>query len=383
MKNESKQLADNKKKKSFPWGIIIFYVACLLIGVLLGSVLEKEAFEEFGRIFLPAILFFIISYFLHIIVHEGGHMVFGLATGYRFVSFRVGSLMWEKKKDGQIRFSRFSLAGTGGQCLMAPPAYNDGHYPYRLYNLGGGLANFILSGICGLLLLLNLGEMTELYLAMMMVSGIVLGAMNLIPVKKVNNDGSNLVEIGKSEAARKAFWLQMRVNEEIARGVRMKDMPEEWFARLEENRKNIMVTSVDVLCCNRLMDQMALDEAKEKMLALLHENYLAGVYKNLLIFELSFLELLEGKAAEYTEETNQRQIAAFAKAMKNFPSILRWQYAKALLFDKNRDEAEKIKAAFDKMSKSYPHPCEIEGEKELMQLVDHKAAEAENAPETL
>lgn len=375
MKNQSKQSAESKKKKRIPWGIIIFYGICLLIGVLLGTVLEKEVFEEFGRAFLPAMLFFIIGYLLHIIVHEAGHMVCGLATGYRFVSFRVASLMWEKQKNGKIRFSRFSLAGTGGQCLMAPPAYNEGQYPYRLYNLGGGLANFILSGICGLLLFLNLGDMAKLFLTMMMVSGIVLGAMNLIPIKKVNNDGSNIVEISKSEAARKAFWLQMRVNEEIANGIRMKDMPDEWFQRQEENRKNVMVTSIDVLAANRLMDAQRLDEAEKLMLDLMQEDCMASVYKSLLIFELSFLEMIKGVPGFYTEKTKDAQVAAFAKAMKNFPSVLRWQYAKAKRILKDEAEAERIKAAFDKMAATYPHPCEIEGERELMKLADEDAVQ--------
>ena len=106
MKNEGKQRSEGKKRKRFPWGVVIFYGACLLIGILLGTVLDKEVFEEFSRAFLPAMLFFIIGYLLHIIVHEAGHMVCGLATGYRFVSFRVASLMWEKQKSGKIRFSR-------------------------------------------------------------------------------------------------------------------------------------------------------------------------------------------------------------------------------------------------------------------------------------
>lgn len=38
-----------------------------------------------------------------------------------------------------------TLAGTGGQCLMSPPEYNGGSYPYVWYNLGGVLVNFLLA----------------------------------------------------------------------------------------------------------------------------------------------------------------------------------------------------------------------------------------------
>lgn len=79
---------------------------------------------------------------LQTILHEAGHLVFGLASGYRFVSFRIGSLMWQKD-GGKLRFCRFQLAGTGGQCLMAPPDLTNGKMPCKLYNLGGALMNLI------------------------------------------------------------------------------------------------------------------------------------------------------------------------------------------------------------------------------------------------
>ncbi len=72
-----------------------------------------------------------LAIFLQIILHEAGHLLFGLLTGYRFSSFRIGSFMWILQ-DGKIRFKRFSLAGTGGQCLLLPPPMVDGKMPYVL-----------------------------------------------------------------------------------------------------------------------------------------------------------------------------------------------------------------------------------------------------------
>lgn len=45
----------------------------------------------------------------------------------------------------------------------------------------------------------------------------------------VNNDGRNALELSRSEEATRAFWIQMKVNEQIAKGLRLKDMPDEWF----------------------------------------------------------------------------------------------------------------------------------------------------------
>lgn len=85
-----------------------------------------------------------IAMLIQIIVHEAGHLVFGLISGYKFSSFRIFSFMWVKE-DGKMRLKRLSIAGTGGQCLMSPPDMVDGRIPVVLYNLGGSLMNVIVS----------------------------------------------------------------------------------------------------------------------------------------------------------------------------------------------------------------------------------------------
>lgn len=369
-------MAETKKQKSKKqiMGIIVWFACCIAIGVALGITLAKSNVELSDEMLLSCFIGFLVWMYLHIIFHEGGHLLCGLMTGYTFVSFRVGSFMWEKQKDGKIHFCRFSMAGTGGQCLMGPPEYSDGKFPYVLYNLGGGLVNILLAVIGILLLILQpMADWLKGFLGAMAFNGIFIGAMNLIPIRKLNNDGSNIAEISKSRAAKKAFWLQMRMNQEAAMGVRLKDMPAEWFETITENRKNIMVTSIEVFSANRMMDQMELDAAEEKMVRLMKEDYLAGIYKNLMVFELSTLELLKGEKGVYTNKTEDPKLQQFEKAMKKYPSILRWQYVKAKLLDLDAEKAEKIRMAFEDMSKTYPHPCELESERQLMQMADEKA----------
>lgn len=65
-----------------------------------------------------------VGVLVQIVLHEGGHLAAGLATGYGFVSFRIGSVML-LKKDGRLQFCRYQLAGTGGQCLLAPPPWRE------------------------------------------------------------------------------------------------------------------------------------------------------------------------------------------------------------------------------------------------------------------
>lgn len=102
---------------------------------------ETGMLETVG-VSLLAILILLFSIFLQVLLHEGGHLVCGLATGYRFVSFRIFNLTFIRK-DGKLCIKRFSLAGTGGQCLLTPPERPLEDIPTTLYNLGGVLANLL------------------------------------------------------------------------------------------------------------------------------------------------------------------------------------------------------------------------------------------------
>lgn len=87
-----------------------------------------------------------LGIFLQLTIHEAGHLVFGLKSGYRFSSFRIGSFMWLKEND-KIVSRKLRLAGTGGQCLMVPPQMQDGKIPVILYNLGGSIMNLVASAV--------------------------------------------------------------------------------------------------------------------------------------------------------------------------------------------------------------------------------------------
>ena len=76
----------------------------ILVGVAVGLAFsELRAASQFDNYFFIVELAFafIVAYFANIIVHEGGHLVCGLLSGYGFSSFRIGSLMLVKI-DGKL-----------------------------------------------------------------------------------------------------------------------------------------------------------------------------------------------------------------------------------------------------------------------------------------
>lgn len=365
-----------KQKKKPQWGLILYFVCCIAAGVVGGTLLAENDVDIELMDMLAAFVLLVVSLYAHIILHEAGHMLCGLATGYGFVSFRIGSVMWEKGDDGRVGRFRYALAGTGGQCLMSPPEYNGGSFPYVWYNLGGVLVNFLLAALSGLVLALcPVGKWVSMGLWMLLATGVFLGVINVMPVPggKLTNDGSNLLAISRSAGARRAFWLQMKINQQQSLGIRLKDMPEEYFAPFPEaERKNLMVAAMGVFAASRELDGLHLDKAEQHMRALMADAATPEIYRKMMTFDLAWLELVKGQPGDMAARIMDADMRQFAKAMKNHPSILRTQYAQALLQDGDEKKAQAIRAAFDRTAAHYPHPCEIAGERELLALTDKK-----------
>ena len=150
-----------------------------------------------AAVFLAAIL-------VQITLHEAGHLVCGLLSGYRFCSFRVGSLMWMREDGGRLRLRRLRIPGTGGQCLMSPPDMVDGRLPVTLYNFGGALANLLTAVLA--LALYGPARRVPLLAAFLLFLAVIGGftaAMNGIPLRlgNIDNDGRNALSLGHDPAA--------------------------------------------------------------------------------------------------------------------------------------------------------------------------------------
>ena len=373
-----------EKKKSFAVCInntSIPYYRIFTGYFLAASILYlKKTGYTTGEILLSLggiLLILFMSVLLQIILHEAGHLLFGWISGYRFLSFRIGSFMW-LKKDGGIRFARLKIAGTGGQCLMGPPDLTEGKFPYILYNLGGSIINLLSAPIFLMLLfLLASGPFLSVFLILAAAIGIVFALMNGIPLKlaQVNNDGYNVLSLGKNPEALKAFWLQLKVTEQMTKGVRLKDMPDEWFAMPSDKAmKNGIIAAVGVFACNRLMDAMELEKADDTIAELLQmDTGINELHRRLLIVDQVYCELVGKNRQERLSRLLTKQQIRFMKSMKTFPSVLRTEYTYALLKENDNKKASKIKDEFEKMGAYYPYPQEIESERELMELAEQKS----------
>lgn len=379
-------MTDKTKKKKKVWQKYIAIICFMLMGAVCGFLMvtyidkafdgEMSVYEEILHL-CGLLIGMYAAIFIQIIIHEAGHLVFGLLSGYKFSSFRIFSFMWIKEK-GKIRLKRHSVAGTGGQCLMSPPEFVNGKMPVVLYNLGGSLMN-IIAGLIFLGLFFVFSDMpfVSVLFLLLAVIGFIFALMNGVPMRTgtVDNDGYNAFSLTGNSDAMRAFWLQMKISEQVSKGVRLRDMPEEWFTVPDdEAMKNSMVAAVGVFACNRLVDSQKYKEADILAAHLLEiESGMVGLHRNLLICDRIYYELISQNRPDIVDGMLTKEQKKFMKSMKKFPSVLRTEYAYVLLCKKDRAKAEKIKAQFEYLARTYPYPNDIQAERELFDLAEKKA----------
>ncbi len=381
---ETKEMKKTKSKHS-QWRIVVlFMVIGAVCGLAMAAYMLKmeEAGASDFEVLMQAFVLLMGMYaamVVQIIVHEAGHLVFGLLSGYEFNSFRIFSFMWIKK-DGKLQCKRFSLAGTGGQCLMNPPDMADGKMPFALYNMGGSILNVAAAAVFWILSLLTKGIPMLSYICIIFaVVGLGFAIINGVPMHAgpADNDGYNAVSLGKNPAALRSFWIQMKASGLQALGVRLRDMPEEWFELpAEEDMKNASAASIAVFAVSRLMDEHRYEEADAMMERLLGmESGIVDLHRNMMIAERMYLELIGENRREVLEKLYNKEQKKFMKTMKTYLSIIRTEYAYALLCEGDEAKAAKIKERFEKAASTYPYEGDLEGEREYVELAEKKYGE--------
>ena len=302
MKEKNQQKKENKIIT-----IIIGLFPGFIVGVVIISLLKWFFRDLSNELFILAaiccILIAICALIAGIAIHEAGHLIFGLMTGYKFSSYRIFSLILLKDENNKFRLKRFKIAGTGGQCLMIPPDMKDEKFPSTLYNFGGVIANAIIGVVFFILFLILLNvKLLALVMLIFSITNITFAMANGIPMSAsgVDNDARNAIAIKENPAAMRAFWIQMKINEKTSKGIRLKDMPDEWFALpSEEKMQNSMIASLAVFAANRLVDEKRFEEADELMTQIIEgENATMMFYKQLLTCDRNTYELLLKENAE-------------------------------------------------------------------------------------
>lgn len=350
--------------------VVVLFTDTTLSGFVdkLGTV----KFMEAAGAGLLALVAFAVGMAILVPVHEAGHLIAGLATGYKFVSFRIFNFTIIRIGDN-LRVKKFGVAGTGGQCLLLPPELPVEKVPTAWYNMGGVLANIIV-----LLLLLPLVFIKGYpYLSVaawvVILADVILIVFNGIPMKITGsgNDAYNALSMRKNTLAKIGLTNALKSNAQIQMGVRPKDMPDEWFVVPEQiNYKNPLEVSIPMMAASRLVDQLEFEKAEKAFETLYeHKREIIGLYLKEIECELIFLRLMAGDidgARKLLTPALRKYIDAYRNTMSSKERIL---FAITLIMEGDPDRATEIYNNLDRRQTDYLLQGEVRSDLAIMDTI--------------
>lgn len=166
-----------------------------------------------GRLFALC-SFAVLSYLMHIIAHELGHLIIGLITGWRFVALQVFYIAITKDKALQIK----CLPSLSCQCVMSPKTPTQSSV---LYTLGGLIMNLIITLVCLWGLMKNsIGELVWIFSFCSFACGLLMLILNGIPgTKGVCNDMACLLLCIKEKNTKYYHNIQLMTAGQLSKGL--------------------------------------------------------------------------------------------------------------------------------------------------------------------
>ena len=174
---------------------------------------------KYDNIFLFVLEFiglFILSFIISTTFHELGHLLFGLALGYKFVYFQ-SLFLSISKREGKFKF-RIGLSKLFGQCLLSfDKDIDDMNFSYYLY--GGSIFNLSLfiASFLHFILGYALYDNFHIFSLILALINFSLYLNNGIALNSggIYNDTLNIKLMRESKAYRYAIFNQLKIEESI------------------------------------------------------------------------------------------------------------------------------------------------------------------------
>lgn len=299
--------------------IIILFVSVLLglsLGGYLGVVGAEPSFDRMEFSIIIIMLSAVLSIPVHILIHEAGHGIAGLLTGFRLVSYRIFDFQIQRKESKWVK-RKVHIPGTAGQCVMEPKG-NWQESNFFFYLLGGGLLNLIVSFILLYISLeLKMGKFWEIFLGMA-IMGVFLGLSNLFPLvlSGVATDGKNISILRSSTRGKQAIWSQLKIAALLSDGYIYKNLPEEYFFDFTGfYNENFLTRQMGILTASYWTSKGQVLRGEKVLAELDYANSMQGL--EAMVYSLTKLEILRAKEDWILYKEIYESVKDLIKPLKN------------------------------------------------------------------
>lgn len=283
-------------------------------------------FGNDGDYFITVLKFLgymVLSFIISLIAHETGHLLFGLATGYKLLYFQILFLKLERI-EGKLRL-RFIVPKLLGQCLLSFDK-DSRAMEYSFYMYGGSIMNLslLLASLLAFLVGFFVYSNFHIFYLTLFFVNFHLFLSNGIPlnVGNIYNDALNLKFMKKYVVIRKAIFNQLKMQEEINDNKTINEISDYIFTNggYEIPYKISLGYTYSLL---RTMKRVVNDiedpfiEVKK-----IHEyiNYYPAIYQNSNYVLLLFNNLINDKEYEWILKIKRNE-KLFSKKDKNDPIL--------------------------------------------------------------
>lgn len=334
---------------------VILIFLCAFLGFAGGHMAQKLSFTYSMsplHIFSASMGFILLSFLIHIIMHEVGHLIFGLVSGYHFILIRFFSLTLVQTDKG-FKLKRFKVPGTGGQCLMSPPKSMHEPFPTQLYNYGGIIMNAVLALVALVILIIgSTGPYMQIFLTLLILLGIFSILVNGLVMEDTPNDGYNAALLRNRPELLPYFWLQLYVVGMKAQGKGYEAINSKMIQPVsKQNCDNVIGLTAQLI----YIESLPLNRDRLEAYEALEGIEMIPLQRVLVDLDHASCLMMEGEVIEPTPLMNN-----IAKKLKGNPDCLKYEYLKARIIDQDMERAEQIYNSFFKATKHYPYRKDVE-----------------------
>ena len=290
------------------------------------------------------------------LVHEVGHLVFGLFTGYEFNYIHVGGRILVKK-DGKLVFKESRRKIPAGSCLMITKR-DEENFKFILYYLGGGIFTSILTVACFIVAIFTSEIDFQLFFYIASGYTFLITLLNLIPL--ASNDAVRIKAALQSKEARHALYIQHILIKKLEKGERYRDFDEQLFVVSEDvDYSNFFIVSMIIGNAERLYDLGCADKYLEQYKRL-NPTSIPKSYRIEILIEYLYYHMIH-EVDEY-----KVKLIYSNNDVKNTLKNSEWKYARVLaayefIINKNYEQGQKY---FD-IAKSNAEDMNLKGEKSM------------------
>lgn len=287
------------------------------------------------------ILITCIAMLLQLIVHEIGHMIGGLLSGYKIIFIRFGSLTLIKEEKWKLK--KFNVPGTGGQCIMQPTENKEFHY--KLYFLGGVIMNAIFSMI-GIILFI----LFDNYLAILGIELAFMGTYfmitNGLPLKigGIVNDGYHVFKMKESD--KRKLYSQLMIGSLVIQGTSLSQIDESLFQYDESQDGNFYDDYLINVNALKAIENNDYPTAKALFSKLLQQPQTIELMKTAAKIELIILNVEEfGRVADIDQYIDKKLIKVLKQQKFDLSALLAY-YCILVIKEHDQNKAKTIEEMF-------------------------------------